>query len=63
MEVVLTTFNCTGLSDSRIAFVHEMLQTKNIDLLLLQETWLLNSGMNKLSSIHPDYLSHGVSGM
>ena len=63
MELVLSTFNCTGLNENRVAFLHEMLTSHCVDILLLQETWLLSSQLNKLSSIHPDFFSHGVSGM
>ncbi|ELU13926.1 hypothetical protein CAPTEDRAFT_185843 [Capitella teleta] len=53
----------TGLGDRQTDFIAEMLSAKKPDVLLLQETWLFESQLTKLSSLHSDYMAHGVSGM
>lgn len=62
-RLVISSYNSTGLSDSRKETIKDMLISENVDLLMLQETWLLSSQINSLSSLHPDYMAHGVSGM
>ena len=59
----LVSYNSTGLGESRMSYIREMLDQENIDILLLQETWLLSNNVQKLGTIHPDYLYHGISGI
>ena len=40
-----------------------LLDKHNIDILFIQETWLLPSNLYKLADIHKDYLFHGQSGI
>ena len=62
-KVTLCTYNSTGLNQGRTDFIEYLISNRNPDLLLLQETWLLGSQLFKLSSLHPDYIAHGISGM
>ena len=57
----LVSFNSTGLGESRLCYIRDMLQHGHIDILLLQETWLMNTNIHKLGTIHKDYLYHGTS--
>ncbi|ELU18849.1 hypothetical protein CAPTEDRAFT_210322 [Capitella teleta] len=61
--LTLCTYNSTGLGDRQTDFIAEMLSAKKPDVLLLQETWLFESQLTKISSLHSDYIAHGVSGM
>ena len=54
----LTLYPLTA-PDSRIVF-HI---SSSCDILCLQETWLLNGNMNKLSEINSDYVFTGISGV
>ena len=40
-----------------------LLDVHQVDILLIQECWLLPSNMQRLGDIHADYLFHGKSGM
>ncbi len=62
MELKILSYNSTGLSDQTVAFIKELLDKENPDILLLQETWRIKSTMDKLGCIHSDYLPHGVPG-
>jgi len=44
-------------------FIHEHLATQSPDILLLQETWLLNKDLSKLNHLHSGYQGRGVSGV
>ena len=60
----IVTYNCTGLGYTHRAYINYILDVHKIDVLMLQETWLLDVDMaSVLSSIHDDYLFTGVSGM
>jgi len=63
MELILASYNSTGLGGTRIDFIRDFLVTNCVDVMLLQETWLLSSQLSKLSSIHNNYLFHGICGM
>jgi len=62
-KITLCTLNSTGLSQQRVDFIDHLITTKNPDLLFLQETWLLGSQLRKLSTLHHDFIGHGVTGM
>ena len=58
------SYNCTGLfGDNKIGYVKDLIVMNKLDLLLLQETWLVSNGMHTLNSVHDDYSAHGVSGV
>ena len=62
-KITLCTYNSTGLNQQRTDFIELLIAKRNPDFLLLQETWLLSSQLRKLSSLHPNYVAHGISGM
>ena len=57
------SYNPTGLGTSRPEYIMSLLDKHNIDILFIQETWLLPSNLYKLADIHKDYLFHGQSGI
>ena len=61
-SATICTLNCEGVNRSS-AYMSQLLNNDNVDFLCLQETWLLNCNMEKLSSIHDNYLFAGVSGI
>lgn len=50
------TLNCEGARRSQ-DFIAEYLTLNRPDILCLQETWLLESNLSLVNSIHPEYLS------
>jgi len=62
-NIRITSYNSTGLNEQRVDFIKDLLNNEKIDILFLQETWLYNSTLSRLNSIHDNYLSCGVSGM
>ena len=62
-ELTVVTYNSTGLGGFKCEFISEVIQNTSADIVLLQETWLVPGNLDKLSSIHPDFISHGVSGI
>ncbi len=59
----LISYNSTGLASDKCEFITDIIDTYKPSVLLLQETWLINSRLNMLNNIHPDYIANGVSGM
>ena len=59
----ILTYNSTGLGACKRKFITEILSEINPGLVLLQETWLLNSSLGILGNIHKDYLFCGTSGV
>ena len=57
----ICSLNCEGLINAR-SFIYQFLETHNCDILLLQETWLLEANIDILNSVHPDFLATGKSG-
>lgn len=45
----LCTYNCSGLNDAHKDYVDHLLKREDIDILWLQETWLFNSPIDRLS--------------
>ena len=62
-NLVIVSYNPTGLNEERQEFIHDMLIDETVDILLLQETWLLKSEGKLLDNIHQEYTSDAVSGM
>ena len=64
MELNIATYNSTGLGVGQMDYISSILEPKRIDILLLQEIWLLQNYIKlKLNKIHSDYYSSGTSGM
>ena len=59
----LISYNSTGLGGDKMDYIGNMLDNLNIDILLLQETWLLQGNLQKLNDINKNYASHGLSGV
>ena len=56
------SFFCSGFNNS-VLYIKELVQNTKCDILCLQETWLLDGNMNKLSEINSDYVFTGISGV
>ena len=59
----LVSYNSTGIASDKRDFIVEVIDHYQPDIFFIQETWLLNATMDKLSEIHKDYVASGVSGM
>ena len=57
----IASLNCEGFNRSE-NYILEFLEG-NCDIMLLQETWLLESSSDKLTSCHPRYLAIAKSGV
>lgn len=63
-KLEIVTFNPTGLNQERVHFIkNHILSGEIVDIMFLQETWLLKTQMQQLSGIHKSYLGDGISGM
>ena len=60
--IKICSFNCGGINRGG-HFISDLLKLQCIDIVLLQETWLLNSNLLDLADIHDDYLFGGKSGV
>lgn len=56
------SYNCSGFRQGK-DFMHNLVERHVTDFLCVQETWLLDSNMHMLGSIHEKYDFHGVSGV
>ena len=61
--IKLISYNSTGLSPLTVEFIKDMLNTEKPDILLIQETFTLQSTQHKVADIHSDYLAFAVSGV
>ena len=57
------TYNSTGLGADKCDYIKGICTKRDVDVLLLQETWLTHGNLTKLSSMHEDFLYHGKSGI
>ena len=62
-KLKIMSYNPTGLGVGKVDYIGELLDKYNIDLLLLQETWLMPNNQDRLQSINRNYYSYGTSGM
>lgn len=62
-DLTILTYNSTGLSETKRQYIYKLLCEVSPEILLLQETWLLNSSLGILGNIHKDYLFCGTSGV
>lgn len=56
----IASFNCEGFVRSQ-TYITELLNDN--DMLLLQETWLLDVNLGRLSALHPEFLAIAKSGV
>ena len=61
-SLAVSSYNCDGVNSST-GFINNLLSDAKIDILCLQETWLLDRDIAKLSNIHADYQFNGTSGV
>ena len=61
MSIKLCSFNCKGFNVSKIRHISEILLT--CDILLLQETWLLQSQVGCFNKYFDNFNTCGISGM
>lgn len=59
MVVTLCTYNSQGLSAGRIEYIKDLCRSH--DIVLIQETWLLNDNLKYIEDRVPGVTSHGVS--
>ena len=63
-NIRIGSYNCTGMhGDHKINFVRRLIMENKLDVILLQETWLVSRGMHTLGLVHKDFVAHGVSGI
>ena len=61
--LVLGSYNTTGIRKCTSEYIQNVLLNYCIDIMFLQETWLLDGQLYMLNDIHSEYLSVGTSGM
>ena len=61
LNLNIYSFNCSGLNTSSV-FVSDLLEKTSIDVLLFQETWLLDSNIEILGNLHSEFLFCGKAG-
>lgn len=60
-KLSIMSFNVSGLYNDRINYMKDLLSTASMDIIMLQETWLLNSDLSLLQSLNADFLGCGKS--
>ena len=61
-ELLIGSYNCDGFTSSS-KYLNRFLSDKHIDILCLQDTWLLDRNIDKLNDMHPAYQTCGKSGI
>ena len=61
-QLNMVSYNCSGFNNSEL-YLKEFVSLNKCDVLCLQETWLLDVNMDKLSNIHPEFSYCGISGV
>ena len=54
------TLNCEGVK-SKVGYLKQLCD--NVDVICLQETWLLEHDLGILNNIHPDFTAFSISGV
>jgi len=62
MEIKVISYNSTGLSPLTVQYIRDLISAENPDILLLQETFTIQSTAHRVDCIHPGYLAHVVCG-
>ena len=60
-KLKIMTYNSTGMAPDRIDFIRQICNKYKPDVLLLQETWLLESRLNVIRGIDSQYLANGIA--
>ena len=61
MAMNIFSYNCEGIKKSDC--ISSLMNRTYVDIICLQETWLLDSNMCLICDIHSDYLYTGISGV
>ena len=61
-QLNICSLNCEGIKRSS-DYISSFLNSKDCDILCLQEVWLLQCNIKELSTINDNYLYTGVSGV
>ena len=56
----ILSYNSTGMAPDRVDFVKSIIDKYEPDVIMLQETWLIDSRLGLLGGINPFYLSNGI---
>lgn len=62
-NIHIVSYNSTGLGSNKKEFIKHLLNDLSTDILLLQETWLVDGNVETLGGIHEKYLFHAVCGV
>ena len=62
-NLTLVSYNSTGLGSQKISFIAEVIKSTKANIIMLQETWLVQGNLSRLQSIDPDYVAYGFSGV
>ena len=61
-ELLVGSYNCDGFTSSSM-YLNTLLCDQHIDILCLQETWLLDRNIDTLNNMHPAYQTFCKSGV
>ena len=61
-SLAVASYKCDGVTSST-GFINNLLSDTKMDILCLQETWLLDRDIAKLSNIYAEYQFNGKSGV
>ena len=57
------SYNCTGLGEEKMDYSQLITKSFDIDILSLQEHWLLTDNLVKFNFMCDRYMYHGISGV
>jgi len=58
----IVSYNLHGLNNG-LSFLSDLCSDESVAIIAVQEHWLTNENLHRLSSVHPDFIGLGVSGM
>ena len=61
LALTVCSYNCRGFNSSKKSYISRLLDSTNIDILLLQEHWLSESQLNVLNEVNSNYLCSSSS--
>ena len=62
LQLTICSYNCRGFNDFKKDYISGLLESAQIDVLLLQEHWLSDAQLNALNNVGTNFLNFGVSG-
>ena len=62
MALNIKSYNCEGVKRNR-NYISSLLNSDKLDILCLQETWLLDSNICIIGELNSNFLYTGVSGV